>query len=106
MEFKIIYPAGYHVNNLRNGCVDANIVFKNKKVYFATFITPSYIESTLAETGDVLFWSKSMLVVKYLSQSSIKKAVTEIYQEGLADSAFTFIGEKEEIYPKVEVMFN
>ena len=92
MDFKVLFPAGYQVNDILNDNTDINIVFENGDVYFAVFFTILNVEYLLVKDNIPYFWSDDMLIIKDLSQATIRESISLIVKTGCFVKAFTRIG--------------
>ena len=98
LEFKIIVPAGYNVQNIFNDNIDLNIILPDGTVFFTTFFTLKNIQTLIED--ELYFWSTDMVIVKDLKKETIKKAVTQIIKDGYVELSFSKIGTIETIYFK------
>lgn len=96
MNFKIVFPSGYIVEDIINDNLDVNIVFSNGKVYFATLFTVDNVKKLLNKYN--YFWSCDLLVVQNLKKITIKNSLKKFIEDGYLDSAFTEIGNIKEVY--------
>lgn len=79
-----------NVNELvHEGNVDVEITLDNGDVYTATFFSLSNIASLFrknAESGEcaggVYFWATDMIIVEILTESVIRKTVTDLIESG------------------------
>jgi len=92
MKFKVLFPAGYNVNDILNDNVDINIVLESGEVYFAIFLTILNIQYHMAKDDAHYFWSDDILIVKDLSQQTIRETISLTLDEGILERAFTKIG--------------
>ena len=96
--FKVICPAGYHVEDVFDDNLDLNIVLDTEEVFFATVFTVRNVQALLARLPEPYFWSVDMFIVDNLRVPTILDAVASIVQEGRADTIFGRIGTTATVY--------
>jgi uncharacterized membrane protein len=98
MDFKVIFPAGYRVENILNHNIDVNIILENSEVYFGTLFTLLNVQYLLNKDNEPCFWATDMLLVKDLSQNTIRESIALMIKNQCIEEAFTRIGTVYEIY--------
>ena len=104
-QFKVICPAGYHVDDVYNDNMDLNIVLDTEEVFFATAFTVRNVQTLLARSLEPYFWSVDMFIVDNLRVPTILEAVACIVQEGMADTIFGRIGTTATVYRDMDYSF-
>lgn len=99
-SFKIVFPAGYNIQNVYNDNIDINVVLPDKTVFFATFFTILNIQTLIKNDDSSYFWSEDMVLVKDLKKETIREAVSSIIEDGYLEFSFSKIGTIENVYPK------
>lgn len=106
MEFKIVFPSGYQVNDHYKDNIDINIILDNDDVFFGTLFTILNIKSLLNKSDESFFWSTDMLVVKDLSKKTILKSIDELLLSGHLNVVFTKIGTVSSIFPNLKSFYD
>ena len=104
-HFKVLCPAGYHVDDVYNDNMDLNIVLDTEEVFFATAFTVRNVQALLARSLEPYFWSVDMFIVDNLRVPTILEAVACIVQEGMADTIFGRIGTTATVYRDMDYSF-
>lgn len=97
--FKIVFPAGYIVDDVVNDNLDIRIITDDGNVYFATVFTPQNVVALMLKDGGCHFWATDMVIVIDLEKQTIRRAIGEMIDEGYLEEALTNIGTLEEQYP-------
>jgi hypothetical protein len=92
MQFKIRFPSGYVVNDIQNYNIDVNVFFSSGEVFFGTLFTLPNIKDLLANGKESYFWSTDMLIVKDLSKTTIRDAISQTIVDEYFESIFCKIG--------------
>ena len=108
MNLKISVPAGYKVDDYLDGNIDVNVVVDDRDVYFATLFTIRNIEKLLSEQflAKHYFWSTDMIIVENLEVKTIKKAIENLVNDGILESACTYIGRVEDLFVRYPLIRN
>jgi hypothetical protein len=96
--FKVLCPAGYHVEDVFDDNLDLNIVLDTEEVFFATVFTVRNVQALLGRSPKPYFWTVDMFLVDNLRVPTILAAVASIVEEGLADTVFGRIGTTATVY--------
>lgn len=99
MDFKIIFPAGYQIKDVSNSNIDINIILKSGDVYWGTLFTIENIQHLLNKDGDPCFWATDMLIVKDLTEKTIREAIDRMIKDDFFAKAFSKTGDILKQYP-------
>nr|WP_317632007.1 hypothetical protein [uncultured Flavobacterium sp.] len=94
-KFKIKTFSSFSEINSLDDNIDVNIILSDGDVYFGTLITTQNIVTQMKNSDDSFFWIDSMLIVKKLDETNIKKAITEIIDNQYFNKIFFKIGTLE-----------
>lgn len=100
MNFKLIFPAPYHLNveDILNSNLDINIVLENTFVYWGTIYTLENIRELMISNKEPFFWSSNFLIIEDMSLETIKITIEKIISKGDLDNIFVKIGDINTIY--------
>ncbi|TPV31119.1 hypothetical protein FJ651_15585 [Paucihalobacter ruber] len=98
MKYKILFPAGYNIDNTQNDNLDINIVLENNDVYFATLFTLKNISYLMEKDSVDYFFADSMVVVSSLDMNTIERIIKEVVENQYLESTFSRIGTIKEIF--------
>jgi hypothetical protein len=99
MAFKILFPAGYSVDDINNNNIDVHVILKNGDVYFATVFTVANVERLMQKDGKSYFWAADMVIVETLDLPSLKRAIKQMIDADHLEVAFDKIGNVKDLYP-------
>lgn len=81
--------------------VDVEVALENGSRYVATFFTLENLQSLFRKNkqtnecggGGLYLWSSDMIVVKELTEETIRRTVLSLIEEGEFESAFSLVAE-------------
>jgi hypothetical protein len=100
--FKVIFPAGYQIEDIFDDNIDINVVCENTKVYFGTLFTLLNIKKLMSRENDIYFWATNMVVLNDLKKETIKEAISQIINDGYMDQMFFEIGTIQTIFTNTQ----
>lgn len=99
MIYKVKFPGGYEVEDVRNDNIDTHIIVETGEVFFATLFTLENVKILIEiHNPPVFFWATDMLIVASLEKKIIKTTIDAIFDEGIFEVVFDKIGNIGSIY--------